>query len=395
MTKEQIYALIDAKIAGQGTAVDAGSVLPNILGGILEIIPDNAGDILEKLSVKTDLTVLQMIGASGTGLTKAATCQALGISVKDLDALMDGTAIRFEYGGGSLVVVSQTPERIVIGDVSAFSIVIGYDAAEGTYGVLASVNNVEFVKVTVNAYDETTVAGQVVTINDENYTVGESGIVIAQVPYGTNYNVSANAKDGYRTPATQSFTAGQPYRTVAMEYEEKIEGVFIHYTDGTVSPYDTLNPEKTPDGVSLVNDDVSFIMLPVEGTSKIWSDNKTTEISGVTTTNNMDAAMVDYAGETNTAAVIASGLAGNAFTFATENNGYLPSCGEMEQARLNETNINVAMNLIGGTALNFGRSYWASTQASASGAWEWNGTKWGSYSKNDNPAPACRVVRPL
>ena len=77
MTKEQIYALIDAKIAGQGTVVDAGSVLPNILGGILEIIPDNAGDILEKLSVKTDLTVLQMIGASGTGLTKAATCQAL------------------------------------------------------------------------------------------------------------------------------------------------------------------------------------------------------------------------------------------------------------------------------------------------------------------------------
>lgn len=37
MTKDEIIALIDAKIAGQGTMVDAGSALPAILKGILEI----------------------------------------------------------------------------------------------------------------------------------------------------------------------------------------------------------------------------------------------------------------------------------------------------------------------------------------------------------------------
>lgn len=37
MTKEEIKALIDAKIAGQGSAVDAGSALPTILNGILEL----------------------------------------------------------------------------------------------------------------------------------------------------------------------------------------------------------------------------------------------------------------------------------------------------------------------------------------------------------------------
>lgn len=37
MTKEEIQALIDAKIAGQGSAIDIGGALPAILGGILEL----------------------------------------------------------------------------------------------------------------------------------------------------------------------------------------------------------------------------------------------------------------------------------------------------------------------------------------------------------------------
>lgn len=39
MTKEQILAEIAAKIDGQGSAIDAGSALPGILRGILDIIP--------------------------------------------------------------------------------------------------------------------------------------------------------------------------------------------------------------------------------------------------------------------------------------------------------------------------------------------------------------------
>lgn len=42
MTKEEILALINAKIAGQGTNIDAGSALPEILSGILGLIPDGA-----------------------------------------------------------------------------------------------------------------------------------------------------------------------------------------------------------------------------------------------------------------------------------------------------------------------------------------------------------------
>lgn len=37
MTKEQIQALINAKIAGQGSAVDVGGALPSILSEILDL----------------------------------------------------------------------------------------------------------------------------------------------------------------------------------------------------------------------------------------------------------------------------------------------------------------------------------------------------------------------
>lgn len=41
MTKQEIQALIDAKIAGQGSAVDTGGALPAILSAIIGLIPDS------------------------------------------------------------------------------------------------------------------------------------------------------------------------------------------------------------------------------------------------------------------------------------------------------------------------------------------------------------------
>ena len=49
MTKEEIKSLVAAKIAGQGTNVDAASVLPSIIEGILDLIPE--------APVQADLTV--------------------------------------------------------------------------------------------------------------------------------------------------------------------------------------------------------------------------------------------------------------------------------------------------------------------------------------------------
>lgn len=40
MTKDEIKALVAAKIAGQGSAIDAASVLPTILDAIVDAIPE-------------------------------------------------------------------------------------------------------------------------------------------------------------------------------------------------------------------------------------------------------------------------------------------------------------------------------------------------------------------
>lgn len=45
MSKEEIKALILAKIAGQGSMVDVGGALPTILDAILDIIPEGGGGI--------------------------------------------------------------------------------------------------------------------------------------------------------------------------------------------------------------------------------------------------------------------------------------------------------------------------------------------------------------
>lgn len=43
MTKEEIKALIATAIAGQGTNVDGGGQLPNILNAIVDAIPEGGG----------------------------------------------------------------------------------------------------------------------------------------------------------------------------------------------------------------------------------------------------------------------------------------------------------------------------------------------------------------
>lgn len=54
MTKEEIQALINAKIAGQGSAVDVGGALPAILSEILNIASSKKVDVIEILSFSQD-----------------------------------------------------------------------------------------------------------------------------------------------------------------------------------------------------------------------------------------------------------------------------------------------------------------------------------------------------
>lgn len=76
----------------------------------------------------------------------------------------------------------------------------------------------EVVTVTLSAYDSSSVSGQKVTINSQQYTY--SAPVTVKIPFGTTYSVSADAKDGYEQPETQQFTANQVSRSVSLVYQE-------------------------------------------------------------------------------------------------------------------------------------------------------------------------------
>lgn len=215
---------------------------------------------------------------------------------------------------------------------------------------------------------------------------------------GINYTVEFAAVSGFTTPASQEYTAfGDTVRNISANYTGILSnGVYIGYTDGTISPYNSKISGKTAEGVVLKTNNIQILLHKSEGSSKQWSSNTSTQISGVTTTTSESTAKTDYKGKSNTAAVVASGLAGSAFTFATALGAdwYLPACGEMEQIRLNEANINTALGLIGGTQLAFSsRYYWSSTQYSSSGAWYWTyrSSRWVYYFKGNDYY--CRAVR--
>lgn len=217
----------------------------------------------------------------------------------------------------------------------------------------------------------------------------DASVITAANIYGStlSYTVAENtAYDARNTTITVVLSKANrtwvsDSKTITQEAAEQPlqNGVFIYYTDGSKSNYNVLDSGKTPVGVLLVTDNTSFIIHPSEGFTKQWSQDITTLIPGVTTTGDRATALLDMAGASNTVAVIASGLAGDAFTFATNavyadgRTGFLPACGEMEAIRLNEANVNTAMNLINGIQLSFSSvRYWSSTQDSSENrAWYW------------------------
>lgn len=146
-------------------------------------------------------------------------------------------------------------------------------------------------------------------------------------------------------------------------------------------------------GVAVSNGDHSFVIHPTaEQTSTKWSSNTSVKIDGVFTTSDRATAESDYAGESNTAAILAAVQAGTiadapaaayaaGITFADGRTGYLPSAGELTLAYTVLSDINSCLTAIGGTQFDMsGKYYWSSTQYSAFHAWNWHyNTKYVSY----------------
>lgn len=102
MTKEQILAEIAAKIDGQGSAIDAGSALPGILRGILDIIPaeqvnsdwnatEGPAEILNKPNIPSGIEYMEIKwnGETITRVRKETFSGLLGIDEAGVDKIFN------------------------------------------------------------------------------------------------------------------------------------------------------------------------------------------------------------------------------------------------------------------------------------------------------------------
>lgn len=111
MTKQQIIAEIAAKIDGQGSAIDAGSALPGILRGILDLIPaeqvnsdwnatEGPAEILNKPTISGEIEYIESIWneQSIINVTKATLASALHITESDVDKIFDAPVGTLVFG---------------------------------------------------------------------------------------------------------------------------------------------------------------------------------------------------------------------------------------------------------------------------------------------------------
>jgi len=283
-------------------------------------------------------------------------------------------------------------------DVSSYQNVTKADGVT----TIALTYNTEAVTVTVGTDQSgVTAEGQNITVNGTVYTVDSTGVITAKVPFGAQYSVSADAKSGYTTPATQTFTAGQVSRAVTVTYAKINLGIFAYYSDGSLKNLD--HADSSAIGVAVLTSNAKFVMdkANVSGDTKTFGGyNVDMSSIGVVVTTDATTAKADFKGAENTTKIInklgsSSAPAAAACRAAFGGVGYLGTCGEWNEAYANKSAINSMMTKIGGTAITEDY-YWTSTLYNASAdSWKlyWgNGGTGGSGRGNSNYVRAFRAL---
>lgn len=156
------------------------------------------------------------------------------------------------------------------------------------------------------------------------------------------------------------------------------KGALIQHIDGNLYTTDQWTAKgfanSEANGVAVITDNAKFVIAKTLIGNKAWSSDTSNAVEGVMITTDTATAKTDYAGAANTAliATIDTGKAAYScanFTFPNGAKGYLPAVGEWVEAYAYKADIDAAMTLIGGSAINTSNGHWSSTQYSAGSAW--------------------------
>ena len=150
MTKQQILAEIAAKIDGQGSAIDAGSALPGILRGIIDLIPgeqvnsdwnatEGPAEILNKPTIPAGIKTITLADWDQTEITdvsKSEFALALGCSEEDVDEIFADNVGQLRISASGLKLLK------VMGNNDGSTIIFGTMLGNaGGYGAFFWKNN--------------------------------------------------------------------------------------------------------------------------------------------------------------------------------------------------------------------------------------------------------------
>lgn len=171
-------------------------------------------------------------------------------------------------------------------------------------------------------------------------------------------------------------------------------GAYIQHIDGTL--YTMAEWERgdygtsVANGVAVIDSAARFVIAKEQiSSSMIWSSDTSTLVDGVLADPNSTTAKTDYAGEANTALIVANDTSRAAYScanyeFPNGQKGYLPALGEWAVAYKYKEDIVSAMSLIGGTAITTSVGHWSSTQRDATTAWKFYWSNSDAYTDNKN-----------
>lgn len=373
----QISRLQTAKADIKTAIEDKGVAVPS--SAKIDVYDDYIRAIATNETIVINLTTNQNSSYNSDLIGATVTITNNTESTTVLSTTWNGTAIQQEIEAGVNYTVSVGSRT-------------GYKTPSSvTYTSKVGIRNLTFqyktevITVTVNTdVSGVTVQGQVITINGANYTVGSSGVISAKIAYDTVYSVSANKKDTYITPSTQSFTASQTLRSVTMTYKYAPLGIWAYYSDGSLKSYD--NADTNAIGVAVITNNCRFVIDKVgfDTNYAFGGIDKDLSSTAVTTTDE-SLAKADFNGLQNTINIInaCAGYTSSGFTGAPaaeacrarfNRQGHLGSLGEWNEAYINKTDVNNMMSKIGGTEIIAG-ALWASTHYDATrNSWKlvWN-----------------------
>ena len=188
-------------------------------------------------------------------------------------------------------------------------------------------------------------------------------------------------------PITVSTGNGGTVETT-LNYVEKVD-IYIQHINGTLYSTDEWSSggyaNGDANGVAVVSASTSFVIAKADAKSSTvaWGGYKKT-ITDIVTSPSSATAVLDFDGEGNTTKIIEQltgytdeqGFVGApaaeacaAYVFPNGKTGYMGALGQWQAAYNNQTAVNSAMSLIGGTAISYS-NYWSSTQYSTYYAWD-------------------------